>query len=123
MTSGELGKAYDDGQIITRQGEEGDCMFVIQSGQVEIVRETDGREILLAVRGEGEVFGEMAVFERHVRMATVRAKGPVRILTVDRKGLMRRLQEDPSLAFRMIEMMSRRIRQLSEEVARLKGAR
>ena len=123
MSSGELGKSYEDGQVITRQGEDGNCMFVIQSGEVEIVREADGREVQLAVRGEGEVFGEMAIFERHVRMATVRAKGPVRVLTVDKKSLLRRFQEDPSLAFRMVEMMSGRIRQLSEEVAHLKGTR
>lgn len=123
MTSGELGKTYEDGEIITRQGEEGNCMYVIQSGQVEIVHESDGQEIQLAVRGQGEVFGEMAIFERHRRMATVKAKGPVRVLTVDKKSLLRRFQEDPSLAFRMIEMMSGRIRQLSEEVARFKGAR
>ena len=98
-------------------------MYVIQSGQVEIVHERDGREVQLAIRGEGDVFGEMAIFERHVRMATVRAKGPVRVLTVDKKSLLRRFQEDPSLAFRMVEMMSGRIRQLSEEVSRLKGPR
>lgn len=123
MSTGELGKTYEDGQIITHQGEEGNCMYVIQSGQVEIVHERDGREVQLAIRGEGEVFGEMAIFERHVRMATVRAKGPVRVLTVDKKSLLRRFQEDPSLAFRMVEMMSGRIRQLSEEVSRLKGQR
>jgi CRP-like cAMP-binding protein len=64
-------------------------MYVIQSGEVEIVREINDQEVLLAVRGEGEVFGEMAIFERHRRMATVRAKGPVRVLTVDKKSLLR----------------------------------
>jgi CRP-like cAMP-binding protein len=75
----------------------------------------------LAVRGEGEFFGEMAIFEREVRMATVRALGQARVLTVDKKNFMRRIHEDPSLAFRLVEAMSRRIRALSNEVALLKS--
>lgn len=62
----------------------------------------------------------MAIFEKERRSATVRAIGTVRILTVDEKNFIRRVHEDPSLAYRMVEMMSHRIRELSTEVARLK---
>jgi CRP-like cAMP-binding protein len=121
MSEGALGKIYTDGELIIRQGEIGDCMFVIQEGKVEVVLEENGKEIPLAIRGEGEFFGEMAIFEREVRMATVRAKGQARVLTVDKKNFMRRIHEDPSLAFRLVETMSRRIRELSNEVAQYKG--
>lgn len=116
MNAGELGKTYEDGQVIVRQGEEGNCMYVIQSGKVEIIRTIDGVETQLAVRGEGDFFGEMAIFEREVRMATVRALGPARVLTVDKKTLLRKVHEDPSLAFRVMEIMSRRIRELSKRI-------
>ncbi|MCK5571650.1 MAG: cyclic nucleotide-binding domain-containing protein [Bacteroidetes bacterium] len=118
MVSGALGKTYTDGDVIIRQGDDGDCMFVIQSGQVEVVREVDDREVRLAVRGEHDFFGEMALFEREKRMATVRALGSARVLTIDKKNLLKRFQEDPSLAFRIVETMSRRIRELSERVTR-----
>jgi CRP/FNR family transcriptional regulator len=121
VKSGELGKTYENGDVIIRQGEPGDCMYVIQEGEVEIYAEQEGGEIPLAVRGEGEFFGEMAVFEREVRSASVRAAGHVRVLTLDRKNFLKRIQEDPSLAFRVVETMSSRIRELSAEVARLKG--
>ncbi|MFQ5857941.1 MAG: cyclic nucleotide-binding domain-containing protein [Anaerolineae bacterium] len=120
-TTGALGRVYQDGEIIIRQGEVGDCMYVIQEGQVEVIAEKDGEEVRLAVRGAGEFVGEMAIFEREVRSATVRALGQARVLTVDKKNFLRRIHEDPSLAFRMVQTMSRRIRELSEEVARLKG--
>ena len=123
MSEGALGKIYADGELIICQGEAGDCMFVIQEGQVEVILEENGKEVLLAVRGEGEFIGEMAIFEREVRMATVRAKGQARVLTVDKKNFMRRIHEDPSLAFRLVETMSRRIRELSNEVAHLKGGK
>jgi CRP/FNR family transcriptional regulator len=120
MTNGALGKVYKDGEEIICEGEDGNCMFVIQEGEVEVIMQGDeDQEIRLGVRGEGEFFGEMAIFDRDVRSATVRALGDARVLTVDKKNFMRRVHEDPSLAFRLVETMSRRIRELGDEVARL----
>jgi CRP/FNR family transcriptional regulator len=122
MASGELGKIYKDGEVIICEGEEGNCMYVIQEGEVEVLIAGEGeKEIRLGVRGEGEFFGEMAIFDRNVRSATVRALGEARVLTVDKKNFMRRVHEDPSLAFRLVETMSHRIRELGEEVARLQS--
>ena len=121
MGSGDLGKAYRDGEIIIRQGEVGHCMYVIQEGKVEVLIESDGKEIQVAVREQGDFIGEMAIFERDVRSATVRAVGSARVLTIDKKNFLRRISEDPSLAFRMVESMSHRIRELSNENAQLKG--
>lgn len=120
MTSGALGKVYKDGEEIICEGEDGNCMFVIQEGEVEVlIKGEEEQEIRLGVRQEGEFFGEMAIFDRDVRSATVRALGEARVLTVDKKNFMRRVHEDPSLAFRLVETMSQRIRELGEEVARL----
>ena len=122
MDTGALGKIYEDGEVIIRQGEVGDCMYVIQKGKVVILVEGDGGEMPLAERAEGEFIGEMAIFDRDVRSATVRASGQVRVLTVDKKNFLRRIHQDPSLAFRVVETMSRRIRELTDENARLKSA-
>ena len=121
MSEGALGKMYQDGEVIIHQGDVGECMFVIQEGQVEVLSEVDGRELRLAVRKEGDFFGEMSIFERESRSATVRALGPARVLTVDKKNFLRRIAADPSLAFRIVQTMSSRIRELSADVARLKG--
>lgn len=120
MKSGALGKEYADGTLIVREGEKGDCMYVVQEGEVEVYVERDGAEVRLAVRGPGEFFGEMAIFEREVRSASVRALGTVRALTIDRRNLMKRLHEDPALACSLVEVMSRRVRELSNELARVK---
>jgi CRP/FNR family transcriptional regulator len=121
LDMGVLGKVYQDGAVIVRQGETGDCMYVIQEGQVEVVADEGGKEVRLAVLGERNFFGEMAIFEREVRTATVRALGPVRALTVDRKTFLRRIHQDPSLAFHIVQTMSQRIRELDAEVTRLRG--
>jgi len=121
MKSGELGKEYKDGEIIIKQGESGNSMYVIQSGEVEVLRDNNGGQVQLAVRKTGDFFGEMALFSKEVRSATIRALGEARILTVDRKNLLQSIQKDPSLAFRIIETLSKRIRDLSEEIVSYKA--
>lgn len=120
MKASELGKVFGDGEIIVRQGEAGDVMFEILSGRVEVLQKREGQEVRLAILGKGDFFGEMAIFEREVRSATVRALGEVRVLTVDKKILLRRISEDPSLALRILEKMSHRIRELDNELVGLR---
>jgi CRP/FNR family cyclic AMP-dependent transcriptional regulator len=121
MKVGELGKEYKDGDFIIKQGEAGNCMFVIQSGEVEVLRENNGDQVQLAIRKTGDFFGEMALFSKEVRSATIRALGDARILTIDRKNLLQSIQKDPSLAFRIIETLSKRLRDLSEEIVSFKA--
>ena len=108
--SGALGKIYEDGEPIVREGEEGDCMYVVKQGQVEVVTDNNGVELQLMVLGAGEPFGEMAIVEKAVRMATVRAVGQARVLTIDKKSFLRQIHNDPSLAYRIVQAMSRRVR-------------
>jgi CRP/FNR family transcriptional regulator, cyclic AMP receptor protein len=72
------------------------------------------------VLGENEFFGEMAIFDHEVRSATVRALGEVRVLTVDKRTLLRRIQEDPALTFRIVEHICNRLRKVNAELVRLK---
>ena len=119
MDRSKLGKLYLPGEILFRQGEIGNCMFVIQDGQVALMREEDGEAVFLGVRSSGEVLGENAIFEKEVHSATVRALSEVRVLTVDKDNFNKRIHEDPSLGYRLFNLSSRRIRELSEQVTLL----
>jgi CRP-like cAMP-binding protein len=116
-----LGKRYGSGESIVSQGAVGNCMYVIQEGQAEVYREENGRDIRMAVLKEGDFFGEMSIFDHEVRAATVRALGDVRVLTIDKKTFMRRIQKDPSLAFDIVRTMSQRIRQLNSDLAEMRA--
>jgi CRP-like cAMP-binding protein len=122
MSLGELGRRYGDGEVIMRQGDPAGCMYVVQSGTVEVLVQGSEGPMSLAVLGAGDVFGEMALFTGAPRSATVRVLRGARVLTVDRKTLLRRVHEDPSLAFRILQKMSERIQVLDLEVARLQVA-
>ena len=119
MSPATLGKAYRDGDVVVRQGELGDCMYVVQQGKLEVVVGEGSEKVLVAVLGPGEVFGEMALFTRELRSATVRSKGASTVLTVDKRGFLKRVQEDPTLAFRILKKMSERIQRLNGQVLSL----
>lgn len=123
MAEGHLGKDYADGDAICRQGEPGDRMYVIQTGRVTVLREEQDIAVPVAELGAGDIFGEMAIFDRQPRSATVRAKGGARILTLDKRAFLRQVHEDPTLAYRILEMMSQRIRRLDHELAELRSQR
>ena len=118
-----LGREYADGEVVCRQGEPGNCMYLVQSGKVEVVHEGAGVETILGRLRAGDIFGEMAIVDRGPRSATVRAAGGARILTLDKRAFLRQVSEDPSLAFRLLEQLSLRLRALSAEVARLERER
>ena len=119
MVGGALGKVYKDREVIIRQGESGDCMYVVQGGRVEVLQESlKGGTQHLAFLEAGDFFGEMAVFEKETRSATVRAVGEARVLKIDKKALLTRIREDPLLAVNLLKTMSHRIRHLNEEISR-----
>ena len=117
---GELGRVYHDGEDIVTEGEVGDCMYIIQDGTADVIRNEEGEATVVDTMESGELFGEMAIVENTVRSSTVRARGTVRAITIDRKTFMRRIQEDPSLAISVLEVLCHRVRNLDNTIAHLK---
>jgi uncharacterized protein YhbP (UPF0306 family) len=72
------------GDVIVRQGAPADKFFIIIDGEVEVVREDDGQQRMLATLGRGQFFGEMAILRDSPRMATVRAVTPATLFSMDR---------------------------------------
>jgi CRP-like cAMP-binding protein len=110
-----LGREYSDGELIIRQGERAERMFIVQEGRVELVREESGIESQLAVCKQGQLFGVSPLFDGGYHMAHARAMGSTRLITISRKNLLRRIHEDPSLAFHIIEILSQRLHKLTIE--------
>jgi CRP-like cAMP-binding protein len=76
LTSGTV-RRYDKGEVLLRQGDPGSHVLALIVGRVKVTRvEPDGNELVLAIRGPGEVVGEMAVLGYTARSATVTALAP-----------------------------------------------
>ena len=118
---GLLGRIYKDGEVIVKEGMQSRTMYVVQSGKVKIVKRDGDKEIILAVLNEGDIFGEMSLFDASPRSATVKAIGEARVLAIEHEGLLKRITTDPTLAFRIIKQMSQRIRNLNLKLSSAMG--
>lgn len=123
MREDELGRIYSDGEQIFAEGQEGDRMYVIQAGRVKITKKTRTAEMSIAVLENGDIFGEMALFDKLPRSATATAMGHTRVLSIDKEKLFQTISRDPTLAFRIIASMSSRIRRLDDELIKVKKKR
>jgi signal transduction histidine kinase len=99
------------GDVLFREGDPGDRAFVVTAGQVEVLRDTDRREVLLAVRGEGEVIGEMALLQEEPRSATVRARTATDLISIPKAALDDLLQTSPSASRSVFQTLLRRMRE------------
>jgi CRP-like cAMP-binding protein len=107
---------YSQGGIICREADPGNTLYVIVSGDVQIVRSAGRQESILATRGAGEFVGEMAILESSPRSATVRAAGDVRVLSIDGESFKSILLDRPEVAVSVLRKMSARIRALNAMV-------
>ena len=76
---------YEDNEVVFRQGDKGDRLYIVVNGKIQIVNERPGQPTsLIAELGPGQCFGEMALISDNPRNATARTAGAVDVLTVDR---------------------------------------
>lgn len=117
-----LGKVFQPGEVVIHQGDEGECLYAILDGQAEVVRRRKKKDLIVAVLGKGDLFGEMAMITHRRRSATVRALTPLRVMTIDRRTFARRVQEDPAIAVNLLTMLVDRVETLDEELTKTKAA-
>ena len=87
------------GQVLIREGDVGEEMFLVRRGSMVISKQVTGRvEQVLARIGPGDFFGEMALFDHSPRSATVQSESDVTLLVLDRSGMRRLTEESPRAA-------------------------
>jgi CRP-like cAMP-binding protein len=110
------GRDFPSGSVIFEEGDPGSRLYVIQSGQVRIVKRTGGREVTLARLGPGEFFGEMALLERQPRSATAVVDEAARILELDEAAFERLVADRGEVALRILKRLSRRLRESNRQI-------
>jgi len=98
------------GQELFAEGSPGKTAYVTKSGQLEIIKSSGGRNVLLAVRQAGEVIGEMSLLESAPRFATVRARTDCVLLVIDHEHLDHLLNTSPIAAKSMLFTITSRLR-------------
>jgi CRP/FNR family transcriptional regulator, cyclic AMP receptor protein len=110
------------GTVIAREGEVNNCMFIIESGEVTIIKNTDSTDtVTLARLGPGEFFGEMCILEPQPRSATARADSPATVVRLASSAFYHLYQKMPAqhsiLLLNIARDLSRRLRRLDETFA------
>ena len=104
---------FAPGDTVFAEGEEGVGFFLITKGRVEATR----AGTKLSELGAGDFFGEMALLDGHRRSATVKALEPTDTLALMRADFIAELKQSPDIAIEMLEVLSRRVRDLDERLS------
>lgn len=97
-------------EILFTEGEIGDKAYVIMSGEIDILKESGDRDVLLAARGAGEVIGEMSLLDQTPRFASGVAKTECKVLAISHESLENLLDSSPSAARVMLSTITNRLR-------------
>ncbi len=111
---------FDKGDVIFSEGDPGDRLFLILNGRVTLGQKSqDGREALIAVLGEGEMFGELSLFDPGPRASTATAITAVKVASLGRAGLRPWLTQHPEVAEALLQALAERLRTANRALADL----
>lgn len=104
------------GQVLFEEGQPGDFMYVVQSGEVEIRRRVGDSDRVLAVLPPGEFFGEMAILNARPRSATAVVRVASRLLVIEGRTFEAMLRARPEIAMRIIKSLGLRLESANQQV-------
>jgi len=113
-------RSYPKGSVILFQDDPGDSLFILRSGRVKVVLiGEDGREVILGVLEPGAHFGELALIDDQPRSAHVIAMEDAMLLILRREDFRRRVDANPSVAWALLQELSKRLRRADEKIGGL----
>ena len=120
ITDKMVARSYDKEKMILIEESAGETFFLISKGTVKITRMSDdGREVILAILGEGDFFGEMALLDGEGRSANVVALEDAEVLTLQRSDFLDILERFPKIAIHLLKELTTRIRHSDQQIESL----
>lgn len=111
-------RSYGRGQVLFFEGDEGGSVIALRSGRAKVsVQTLPGRELLLAVKGPGELLGEMSALDGRPRSATATAMEAVEALMVSASVFQEFLKAHPRVALRLLQALTAELREADELIA------
>ncbi|MBT3171851.1 MAG: cyclic nucleotide-binding domain-containing protein [Rhodospirillaceae bacterium] len=104
------------GGVIYREGDPGDAVFILQEGEVEILRQARGEDVRIAVLHQGAIFGEMGVLRDKPRSTTVRALSNTGMIVLSKDEFMTAFGGEDSLALKLIRMLCSRLKKADNKL-------
>ena len=113
-------RVYEKGQMILLEESMGETFFIITQGAVKVTRlSADGREVILAILGESDFFGEMSLLDGGGRSANIVANEDAKVLTLSRNDFLDCLESYPKIAIALLEELATRLRKSDQQIESL----
>ncbi|MCB1532513.1 MAG: cyclic nucleotide-binding domain-containing protein [Alphaproteobacteria bacterium] len=106
-----------EGTLVMRQGDPGNCAYLIQSGTVSVYTEKDGKKVEHARLGAGEIFGEMALVFDEPRSASVKAVKDTSLIILTREAFKQKLNKTDPTIKAIVGMLIKRVGKANEKLA------
>jgi len=103
-------ESYEDGHVLFHEGDIGDRLYIVVSGEVLILKRQENSEKHLVTLKENDFLGELSLFDAETRTATARCHGHCRFLVIDRNDMEQLAHEYPAIAFGFIKVLISRMR-------------
>lgn len=105
------------GDILCEQGEDGDTLYLIEHGTLEVsVLSSDGRKLFLDVMNQGDYVGEIALLDPGERTATISARTEAHVLCIARQALEQAIKTNPLFGLELARMAAQRLRWVSQQL-------
>ena len=120
ISSKMISRIYEKGKMILLEESEGETYFIILNGVVKVTRlSDDGREVILAILGESDFFGEMSLLDGEGRSANIVANEKSEVVTLSRRDFLDCLQKYPKIAIALLEELAVRLRKSDQHIESL----
>lgn len=120
IASKMVSRDYEKGQMILLEESTGETFFIITSGTVKVTRlSDDGREVILALLGESDFFGEMSLLDGEGRSANIVANEDAEVMTLSRRDFLECLETYPKIAISLLEELAVRLRKSDQQIESL----
>ena len=120
IASKMVSRDYEKGQMILLEESTGETFFIITSGTVKVTRlSDDGREVILALLGESDFFGEMSLLDGEGRSANIVANEDAEVMTLSRRDFLECLETYPKIAIALLEELAVRLRKGDQQIESL----
>ena len=108
------------GSMLMAQGDQSDSLYIIISGRLKVMMgDAEGKEVILAMLGPGEIVGEMGLIDDSPRSATVTAVEPSELLSISKREFRRCLAENFDMAMGVMRGLVRRLREADRKIGSL----
>ena len=113
-------RKYPKNSMVILEEEFGDIIFIILMGTVKITRVNDeGKEVILALLGAGEIFGEMAILDGEARSANALAQEDCELLAIQKSEFLNLLRRNFKISFALMRELAKRLRKSDQQIEAL----